>query len=72
MSCHAVERKVVGPAFRDVAAHYKGQPDAEAKLLEKLKTGGSGTWGQIPMPANPGLPEADARALIQWILGGAR
>jgi cytochrome c len=71
MSCHSVDQKLVGPAFRDVAARYRGQPDAEAKLIEKVRRGGSGTWGSVPMPAAPGLAEADAQALVRWILGSA-
>ena len=70
MSCHGVDKKIVGPAFRDVAAKYKGQAGMEAKLVEKLRHGGSGIWGAIPMPANPNLPEKDARVLIQWVLSG--
>ena len=72
MSCHGVEKRIVGPGLREVASRYRGQADAEARLLEKLRTGGSGTWGAVPMPANPALAEADARAIIQWILAGAR
>ena len=68
LACHAVDRKLVGPAFKDVAAKYKGQADAEAKLLEKLKKGGSGNWGPVPMPPNPDLPENDARILVEWVL----
>jgi len=71
MSCHSVDQKLVGPAFRDVAARYRGQPDAEAKLIQKVRRGGSGTWGSVPMPAAPGLAEADAQALVRWILGSA-
>jgi len=71
MGCHGVDKRLVGPGLREVAARYKGQPDAEGKLLEKLRKGGVGTWGTIPMPANPELAEADARALVKWILGGA-
>jgi cytochrome c len=70
MSCHAIDRKVVGPAFRDVAAKYKGQPEIEGKLVEKIRHGGSGSWGAIPMPANPGLTEREARALAGWVLSG--
>src|SRR5205814_8923361 len=72
MGCHALDKKLVGPARRDVAARYRGQADAEAKLVDKLRRGGSGTWGSVPMPANPGLAEADVQALVQWILGSAR
>jgi cytochrome c551/c552 len=68
-ACHAVDKRVVGPAFQEVAARYKGQPDAEARLLDKLRKGGSGAWGSIPMPANGDLAETDARTLIRWILG---
>jgi cytochrome c len=67
-ACHAVDRKLVGPAFKDVAARYKGEADAPAKLLDKVKKGGSGTWGPVPMPPNPDLPEKDARVLIEWVL----
>jgi cytochrome c len=72
LSCHAVDKKLVGPAFIEVAARYKGQDGIEARLVEKLRRGGSGTWGVVPMPANPDLSESDARVLVQWILGGAR
>jgi cytochrome c len=68
MACHAVASKLVGPAFKDVSAKYAGRKDAEAKLVDKVLKGGSGTWGAIPMPANPQLSEAEARALVKWIL----
>jgi len=71
MGCHGVDNRVVGPAFRDVARRYKGEEGADARLLEKLRLGGSGAWGAVPMPPNPRLPEEDARALLAWILGGA-
>jgi cytochrome c len=70
LSCHAVDRKIVGPAFKDIAAKYHGQPGIEARLMEKLRKGSSGVWGSIPMPPSPDLPEADARALVQWVLDG--
>jgi S-disulfanyl-L-cysteine oxidoreductase SoxD len=70
LSCHGTEKRVVGPSFKEVAARYKGRPDAEARLVEKLRVGGSGTWGSLPMPPNPDLAEVDARRLIQWILSG--
>ena len=71
MSCHGVDRRLVGPGLREIATRYKGQPDAEARLVEKLKRGGGGAWGTVPMPANPELAEHDARALIKWVLSGA-
>ena len=69
LSCHAVDKKVVGPAFKDVAAKYKGQKDAEAKLVKKVREGGVGAWGQIPMPPNTTVSEKDATTLVKWVLG---
>jgi cytochrome c len=69
-ACHAVDRKVIGPAFADIAAKYNGDAAAEARLIEKVRQGGSGAWGMIPMPPNAGIPEADLRALVHWVLGG--
>jgi cytochrome c len=68
MACHAVANKVVGPAFKDVAAKYAGQKDAEGKLVTKVMKGGSGTWGAVPMPANPQVNEAEAKTLVKWVL----
>lgn len=68
MACHAVANKVVGPGFKEVAAKYAGQKDAEDKLTQKVIKGGSGVWGPVPMPANPQLSEADARTLVKWVL----
>jgi cytochrome c len=68
LACHGIDRRVIGPAFRDVAARYKDQPGAAAQLLEKLRRGGSGDWGATPMPAQAQLPDADAHALVRWIL----
>ncbi|AEK60731.1 Cytochrome c551/c552 [Collimonas fungivorans Ter331] len=68
MACHAVANKVVGPAYKDVAAKYAGQKDAEDKLVAKVMKGGSGTWGAIPMPANPQVSEAEAHTLVKWVL----
>ncbi|MES2316289.1 MAG: c-type cytochrome [Pseudomonadota bacterium] len=68
MSCHAVGSKLVGPAFKDVAAKYAGQKDAETKLTNKVLKGGSGAWGVIMMPANTQVSEPEARALVKWIL----
>jgi cytochrome c551/c552 len=66
-ACHAVDHKVVGPSFKDVAAKYQGK-DVEAALAEKVKNGGSGVWGQIPMPPNPQVPDPDLHAIVKWIL----
>jgi len=69
MMCHAVDKKVMGPSYKDVAAKYKGQADAEAKLIAKVSKGGSGTWGAIPMPANsPKVSDADIKTLVKWVL----
>ncbi|RJG25416.1 c-type cytochrome [Massilia cavernae] len=68
MACHAVANKLVGPAFKDVAAKYAGQKDAEAKMVTKVVKGGSGAWGAVPMPANPQVSEAEAKTLVKWIL----
>ena len=68
LACHAVSTKLVGPAYKDVAAKYAGQKDAEGKLVQKVMKGGSGTWGAIPMPANPQVTEAEAHTLVKWVL----
>lgn len=68
MSCHQVDKKVVGPALKEVAVKYKGDKTAEAKLIDKVKKGGSGAWGTIPMPPNPQVPDADVKAIVTWIL----
>jgi len=68
LACHAVDKKVVGPAYRDVAKKFKGQPDAVATLSAKVKKGSSGAWGPIPMPPNAAVPDADIKALVEWIL----
>ena len=68
MACHAVANKLVGPAYKDVAAKYAGQKGAEDKLVQKVIKGGSGVWGPVPMPANPQVSEAEARSLVKWVL----
>ena len=68
MACHAIDKKVVGPAYKDVAAKYAGQKDAADKLAQKVLKGGVGVWGQIPMPANAQVNEAAAKKLVAWIL----
>lgn len=72
MACHAVERKLVGPSYQDVAKKYAGQKDAAANLAKSIKAGGAGKWGPVPMPAQSALSEADALALATWILAGAK
>ena len=67
-ACHAVDKKLVGPAYKDVAAKYRADKGAEAKLIDKVKKGGVGAWGQIPMPPNATVPDADLKALVKWVL----
>ena len=68
LACHAVDKKLVGPAYKEVAAKYSGQPDAEAKLIQKVKAGGQGVWGQVPMPPNPQVKDEDIKTMVAWIL----
>ena len=68
MACHAIDKKVVGPAYKDVAAKYAGQKDAVDKLSQKVIKGGSGVWGPVPMPANAQVNDAEAKQLVQWIM----
>ena len=68
LACHAVDNKLVGPAFKEVAAKYKGDKSAEGKLVTKVMKGGGGVWGPMPMPANPQVSDAEAKKLVQWIL----
>lgn len=68
LACHAVDKKLVGPAYKDVAAKYAGKADAAAMLATKIQKGGVGVWGQIPMPPNPQVTDADAKALATWVL----
>lgn len=68
MACHAVANKVVGPAFKDVAAKYASQKGAEDALVQKVLKGSTGVWGPVPMPANAQVNEAEARTLVKWIL----
>ena len=69
LACHAVDKKVIGPSYKDVAAKYAGQKDAADKLAQKILKGGSGVWGAVPMPANPQVNEAEAKTLAAWVLG---
>jgi cytochrome c len=67
MGCHAIDKKVVGPGFKEVAEKYKGQKDAEPKLVQKIIKGGGGTWGAIAMPPNA-VTEKEAQDLVKWIM----
>ncbi|MCQ9155342.1 c-type cytochrome [Acidomonas methanolica] len=68
-SCHSVDAKVVGPAFKDVAKKFAGDSSAEATLVDAIDKGHSGTWGNIPMPPHPNLTPAQTKQIVQWILG---
>mgnify|MGYP003477950892 FL=1 len=68
MACHATDKKLIGPGYKEVAAKYAGQKDAADKLAQKIVKGGSGAWGQVPMPANPQVSEAEAKQLAAWVL----
>ena len=67
-ACHTVDKKLVGPSYKDVAAKYRGDKDAVAKLAQKVKNGSQGVWGSIPMPPNSAVPDADINALVKWVL----
>jgi len=68
MACHSVDKKIVGPGFKEVAKKYAGDTAAEAKLVEKVKKGGSGVWGPVPMPPNVAVKDEDVKTLVKWIL----
>ena len=68
LACHAIDKKVFGPAWRDVAAKYRGDAGAEARLAEKIAKGGGGVWGNMPMPANPKISEVERRSLAKFVL----
>src|SRR5512146_2718099 len=72
LACHAVDKKLVGPAYQDVSKKYAGQKDAQETLAKSIKAGGSGKWGPVPMPAQAALSDADAKALAAWVLAGAK
>ena len=68
-ACHAVDKKIVGPSFKDVSAKYRTDKGAEAKLVDKVKKGGVGVWGQVPMPPNsPQVKDEDIKTLVKWVL----
>ena len=68
LACHATDKKLVGPSYKDVAAKYAGQKDAVAKMAKKIQKGGVGAWGQVPMPANPQVNAEEAKQLATWVL----
>jgi cytochrome c len=68
LACHTVDKKMVGPAYKDVAAKYRSDKGAAAKLAAKVKNGSQGVWGNVPMPPNGAVPDADVNALVKWIL----
>ena len=67
-ACHAIDKKLVGPSYKDVAAKYRNDKGAEAKLFDKVKKGGQGVWGQVPMPPNSQVPDGDIKSLVKWVL----
>ena len=67
-ACHAVDKKLIGPSYKDVAAKYASDKEAVAKLAKKIREGGVGAWGQIPMPANPQVTADEATALAKWVM----
>ena len=72
MACHAVDKKLVGPSYQDIAKKYAGDATAQAKLETKIKKGGSGVWGPVPMPPNVAVKDEDIKTLAKWILDGAK
>lgn len=72
LACHAVDKKLVGPAYQEIAKKYAEEKDASQILARSIKAGGSGKWGPVPMPAQPALSEADARTLADWLLAGGK
>lgn len=71
-ACHGVDAKIVGPAFSDVATKYAGQTDAREALKARIKAGGSGSWGPVPMPPQPNLADADLQQIVDWLVDGAK
>lgn len=68
LACHTVDKKIIGPAYKEIAAKYRDQPDAESQLIQKVKNGGKGVWGQIPMPPNAHVKDEDVKTLVEWVL----
>jgi cytochrome c len=69
VACHAETGKKVGPSYQDIAKKYVGQADAADRLAKKIRSGGAGVWGQMPMPPHPQVSEADAKAMATYVLG---
>ncbi len=67
-ACHSTDTKLVGPSYKDVAAKYKGDKEAETKMIAKVKAGGSGVWGPVPMPPHPTISDADLKTMVDWVL----
>lgn len=67
-ACHTVDKKLVGPSYKDIAAKYRNDKNAEASLIKKVKAGGKGVWGDVPMPPNAHVKDADIKTMVQWIL----
>jgi len=68
MTCHGVDKKVIGPSYKEVAAKYRNDKQAETKLFQKVKAGGKGVWGETPMPPNAHVKDEDIKTLVQWVL----
>jgi cytochrome c len=68
MTCHGVDKKIIGPGFKEIAAKYRGAKGAEADLIKKVKAGGKGVWGEIPMPPNAHVKDEDIKTLVQWVM----
>jgi cytochrome c len=66
--CHGIDKKVIGPSYKDIAAKYAKEKGAEASLVKKVKAGGKGVWGEVPMPPNPHVKDEDIQTLVKWIL----
>lgn len=68
MTCHGVDKKLIGPSYKEIATKYRSDKSAEAALIKKVKGGGKGVWGEMPMPPNPHVKDDDIKTLVQWIL----
>lgn len=68
MTCHQIDKKILGPSYKDVAAKYRGNAGAEAAMVKKVKEGGKGAWGEMAMPPNAHVKDADIQVIVKWIL----